>query len=105
MLSEATVDDVMAVCSEIPDVGLEVSRAMSRASSTLEGSLQSQDVGPSCPTPMEVRGEPSSLQAATAENLAPRVVMAVTQPPRVLLVVIRLWWVAQAATQPPRVFK
>jgi hypothetical protein len=71
MLSEPTADDVMAVCSEIPDVGLEVSRAVSRASSTLEGSLQCQDVGPSYPTPMEMTGEPSALEAAAAENLAP----------------------------------
>jgi hypothetical protein len=40
MLSEPTTDNVMAVCSEIPDIGLEVSRAVSHASSTLEGSLQ-----------------------------------------------------------------
>jgi hypothetical protein len=71
MLSEPTADDMMAVCSEIPDVGLEVSRAMSRASSTLEGSLQCQDVGPSCPTPMEVTGEPSALEVAATENPAP----------------------------------
>jgi hypothetical protein len=71
MLSEPTADDVMVVCSEIPDVGLEVSRAVSRASSTLEGNLQCQDVGPSCPTPMEVTGEPSALEAATIENPAP----------------------------------
>jgi hypothetical protein len=45
MLSEPTADDMMAVCSEILDMGLEVSRAVSRASSTLEGSLRCQDVG------------------------------------------------------------
>jgi hypothetical protein len=45
MLSEPTADDMMDVCSEIPDVGLEVSRAVSRASSTLEGSLRCQEVG------------------------------------------------------------
>jgi hypothetical protein len=39
MLSEPTADGMMVVCSEIPDMGLEVSRAVSRASSTLEGSL------------------------------------------------------------------
>jgi hypothetical protein len=62
----------MAVCSGIPDVGLEVSRAVSRASSTLEGSLQRRDVGPSCPTPMEVTGEPSALEAAVVGNPAPQ---------------------------------
>jgi hypothetical protein len=71
MLSEPTADDVMAVCSEIPDVGLEVSRAVSRASSTLEGSLQCQDVGPSYLTHMEVTGEPSALEVAAVENPAP----------------------------------
>jgi hypothetical protein len=39
MLSELTADDMMVVCCEIPDMGLEVSRAVSRASSTLEGSF------------------------------------------------------------------
>jgi hypothetical protein len=58
MLSEPTVDDVMAACLEVPDGGLEVSRAVSRASSTLESSLQCQDAGPSCSTPMEVTEEP-----------------------------------------------
>jgi hypothetical protein len=71
MLSEPTADDVMVVCSEIPDVGLEVSRAVSRASSTLEGSLQCQDVGPSCSTHMEVTGKPSALEVAAIENPAP----------------------------------
>jgi hypothetical protein len=71
MLSKPTADDVMVVCSEVPDGGLEVSRAVSRASSTLEGILQCQDDGPSCPTPMEVTEEPSALEMATAEDLAP----------------------------------
>jgi hypothetical protein len=39
MLSEPIADDMMDVCSEIPDVGLEASQAVSRASSTLEGGL------------------------------------------------------------------
>jgi hypothetical protein len=71
MLSEPTADDVMAVCSEVPEVGLEVSRAVSRASLTLEGSLQCQDASPSRPTPMEVREEPLALEVATAEDPAP----------------------------------
>jgi hypothetical protein len=45
MLSEPTAGDMMDVCSELLDVGLEVSRAVSRASSTLEGSLRCQEVG------------------------------------------------------------
>jgi hypothetical protein len=71
MLSEPTADDVMVVCSEIPDVGLEVSRAVSRALSTLEGSLQCQGVGLSCPTPMEVIGELSALEVAAVESPTP----------------------------------
>jgi hypothetical protein len=55
MLSEPTAGDMMDACSEIPDVGLEVSQAVSHASSTLEGSLRCQEVGQDCPTPMEVR--------------------------------------------------
>jgi hypothetical protein len=35
MLLEPTVDDMMNVCSDAPNVGLEVSRVVSRASSTL----------------------------------------------------------------------
>jgi hypothetical protein len=71
MLLELTACDMMDVCSEIPDVGLEVSRAVSRASSTLEGSLQCQEVGQDCSTPMEVIEDPSALEVAVAENLAP----------------------------------
>jgi hypothetical protein len=71
MLSKPTADDVMAVCSEVPDVGLEVSQVVSHASSTLEGSLQCQDAGPSRLTPMEVTEEPSALEVATAEDPAP----------------------------------
>jgi hypothetical protein len=71
MLSEPTADDMMDVCSKIPDMGLEVSRVVSRASSTLEGSLQCQEVGLDCPTPMEVTEDPSALEVAVAENPAP----------------------------------
>jgi hypothetical protein len=115
MLSEPTADDMMDVCSEILNMGLEVSRAVSRASSTLEGSLRCQDIGQDCPTHIEVTEDPSALEVAVAKNPAPRVspvvirlwwvARAATQPPRVLPVVIRLWWVARAATQPPRVSK
>jgi hypothetical protein len=71
MLSEPTADDMMDVCSEIPDVGLEVSRAVSRASSTLEGSLRCQEVGQDYPTPMEVTEDLSTLEVTVAENPAP----------------------------------
>jgi hypothetical protein len=59
---------MMDVCSDIPDVGLEVSRAASRASSTLEGGLRSQEVGQGCSIPMEVTESPSALEVAVAEN-------------------------------------
>jgi hypothetical protein len=72
MLSEPTADDMMDVCSEIPDVGLEVSRAVSSASSTLEGSLRCQEVGQDYPTPMEVTEDPSILEVTVAENPAPK---------------------------------
>jgi hypothetical protein len=52
-------------------VGLEVSRAVSRASSTLEGSLRCQEVGQDCPTLMEVTEDPSASEVAVAENPAP----------------------------------
>jgi hypothetical protein len=71
MLSEPTVGDMMDVCSEILDMGLEVSRAVSRASSTLEGSLRCQEVGQDCLTPMEVTEDPLALEVAVAENPAP----------------------------------
>jgi hypothetical protein len=68
MLLELTADDMMAVCSEIPDMGLEVSRAVSHASLTLEGSLGCLDVGQDCPTHMEVTEDPLALEVAAAEN-------------------------------------
>jgi hypothetical protein len=71
MQLEPTADDVMAVCSEVPGDGLGVSQAVSRASSTLEGSLRCQDAVPSHLTPMEVTEELSTLEVATAEDPAP----------------------------------
>jgi hypothetical protein len=79
MLSEPTADDIPTVYSEVPHGGLslldsagqEVTRAVSRASSTLEGSLQWQDTGLSHPHPMEVTEEPSALEVATAEDPGP----------------------------------
>jgi hypothetical protein len=68
MLSEPTDGDMMDVCSDIPDVGLELSRATSHASSTLEGGLRSQEVGQGCSIPMEVTESPSALEVAVAEN-------------------------------------
>jgi hypothetical protein len=72
MLSEPTDGDMMDVCSDIPDVGLEVSQAASRASSTLEGSLWCQEVGQDYPTLMEVTKDPSAVEVAVVEDPAPK---------------------------------
>jgi hypothetical protein len=72
MLLEPTIDDMMNVCSDAPDMGLEVSRAVSRVSSTLEGSLWCQEVGQDCPTPMGVIEDPSASEVAVVENPAPK---------------------------------
>jgi hypothetical protein len=72
MLLEPTSGDMMDICSDIPDVGLEVSRVVCRASSTLEGSHRCQEVGQDCPTPMEVTEDPTASKVAVAENLAPK---------------------------------
>jgi hypothetical protein len=68
LLSEPTDGDMMDVCSNNPDVGVGVSRAASRASSTLEGGLRSQEVGQGCSIRMEVTESPSALEVAVAEN-------------------------------------
>jgi hypothetical protein len=81
LLSEPTDGGMMEVCADVPDAGLELSRAASRASSTLERGLKSREAGLDCSFPME----------------------AFAQPLRVLPEMIRLGWVAQAMTQPPRV--
>jgi hypothetical protein len=103
LLSEPTDGDMMDVCSDTPNVGLEVSRAASRASSTLEGGLRSQEVGQGRSIPMEVTENPSALEVAIAENPVLKGGDGGCPAPRVLLVMIRLRWVAQAAIQPPRV--
>jgi hypothetical protein len=72
LLSEPTDGGMMDVCSDIPDVGLELSRAASRASSTLECGLQSQEAGLGCSIPMEVTENPSALRVAATENLDPK---------------------------------
>jgi hypothetical protein len=72
MVSETTNGDMMDVCSNIPDVGLEVSRAASRTLSTLEGGLWCQEVGQDCLTPMEVTEDPLVLEVAVVENSAPK---------------------------------
>jgi hypothetical protein len=68
MLSEPTNGDMMDIFSDIPDVGLELSWVVSRALSTLEGGLRSQEVGQGCSIPMEVTESPSALVVAITEN-------------------------------------
>jgi hypothetical protein len=68
LLSEPTDGGMMDVCSDVPDVGLELPRAASRASSTLECSLQGQEAGQGCSIPMEVTENPSALEVAVVEN-------------------------------------
>jgi hypothetical protein len=72
LLSEPTDGGMMDICTDIPDVGLELSRAASRASSTLECDLQSQEAGLGCSIPMEVTENPSALEVAVAENSVPK---------------------------------
>jgi hypothetical protein len=72
LLSEPTDGGMMDVCTDIPDVGLELSQAASRASSTLECGLQSQEVRLGCSIPMKVTENPSALEAAAAENPVPK---------------------------------
>jgi hypothetical protein len=79
MLSEPPKDDILAICSEVPDGGLslldsarkEVTRVVSHASSTLEGSLPCRDTNLSHLTPMEVAKGPSALEVAIAEDPTP----------------------------------
>jgi hypothetical protein len=123
LLSEPADGDTMDVCADVFDAGLGSSWAASRPSSTLERGLEGQETDLDCPTPMEVTEGPSALEVAAAENLAlkdnvdtylapegvagddsARVGSASCDPaPRVLPKTIRLEWVAQTMTQPPRV--
>jgi hypothetical protein len=123
LLSEPADDGATEVCADVLDAGLGSSRAVSRASSTLERGPEGQETDLDRLAPMEVIEGPSALEAATAENLvlkdgvdtypAPedvagmiRLVLetqATAQPPRVLPEAIRLKWVAQTMAQPLRV--
>jgi hypothetical protein len=69
LLSEPADDGTMDVCADVLDAGLGLSRAASRASSTLERGLEGQETDLDRLGPMEVTEGPSALEAATAENL------------------------------------
>jgi hypothetical protein len=69
LLSEPADGGMMEICADVPDAGLELSRAASRASSTLERGLKSQEAGLDCSVPMEVVEGPSALEVAVTEGL------------------------------------
>mgnify|MGYP006934350017 CR=1 FL=1 len=70
LLSEPADGGMMDVCTDVPDAGLELSRAASRASSTLERGLKGQEAGLDCSAPMEVGEGPSALEVAVTESSA-----------------------------------
>jgi hypothetical protein len=70
LLSEPTDGEMMDICADVPDAGLELSRAASRASSTLERGLKGQEASLDCSAPMEVGEGPSALEVAVTESLA-----------------------------------
>ena len=79
ILLEPPEADISTICSEVPDGGLslldsagqEVTRVVSRASSTFEGSLSCKSVDLSHPAPMDVAEESSALEVAAAEGPTP----------------------------------
>jgi hypothetical protein len=68
LLSEPADGGMMDICVDAPNVGLELSHAASRASSTLDRGLKGQDAGLDCSAPMEVDGGPSALEVAVTED-------------------------------------
>jgi hypothetical protein len=70
MLSEPADGGMMDICADVPDAGLELSRATSRASSTLERGLKGQEAGLDCSAPMEVVEGLSALEVAITEGSA-----------------------------------
>jgi hypothetical protein len=70
LLSEPADGGMMDVCADEPGAGLELSRAASRASSTLERSLKGQEAGPDCIVAMEVVEGPSALEVAASGGSA-----------------------------------
>jgi hypothetical protein len=70
LLLEPADGGMMEVCADVPDAGLELSRAASRASSTLERSLKGQEASLDCSASMEVGEGPSALEVAVIESSA-----------------------------------
>jgi hypothetical protein len=105
LLSEPADGGMMDVCTDVPDAGLELSWAASRASSTLERGLKGQEAGPDCSAPMEVGEGPSALEVAVTESLDLKDGASAYPVPEGFAGDDRLRWVARAMTQPPRVFE
>jgi hypothetical protein len=72
LLSEPADGGMMEVCADVPDAGLELSRAASRASSTLERGLKNREADLDCSIPMEVVENPSALEVDATESLVPK---------------------------------
>jgi hypothetical protein len=72
LLSEPADGGMMEICADVPAVGVELSRAASHASSTLEHGFKSQEADLDCSVPMEVVENPSALEVAATENLVPK---------------------------------
>ena len=70
LLSEPADGGMMDICADVPDAGLELSRAASCSSSTLERGLKGQEAGLDCFAPMEVGEGPSTLEVAVIESSA-----------------------------------
>jgi hypothetical protein len=68
LLSEPAHGGMMEICADVPDARLELSRAASRASSTLERGLKSQEAGLDCSAPIEVVEGPSALEVTVTEG-------------------------------------
>jgi hypothetical protein len=68
LLSEPVDGGMMDIYADVPDAELELSRAASRASSTLERGLKGQEAGLDCSAPMEVGEGPSALEVAVTES-------------------------------------
>jgi hypothetical protein len=72
LLLEPADGEMMDICADVPDVGLELSRAGSRASSTLERGLKGQEAGLDCSAPLEVAvTESSALKDGASVYPAP----------------------------------
>jgi hypothetical protein len=70
LLSEPADGGMMDVCTDEPGARLELSRAASHTSSTLERSLKGQEASLDCTIPVAVVEGPSALEVAASEGSA-----------------------------------